>query len=78
MDGDSPCDAPLNEKRRALCAYIRSDMTAADLRWSLFVAAAQNYKFDSVLRPFPPQFQRDDVKDIERLVRTHLHFLNDD
>ncbi|KAJ1521586.1 hypothetical protein ONE63_003238 [Megalurothrips usitatus] len=63
MDGDTaaappPAEPSQLEKRRALCQCIRADVHAADLRWSLFAAAAQSYKYDSVLRPFPPLFLR--------------------
>ncbi|KAK3923753.1 Protein mono-ADP-ribosyltransferase PARP16 [Frankliniella fusca] len=76
MDGDTveaaaaapaPAAPSLQDKRAALAACIRADIYAADLRWSLFVAAAQSFKYDTVLRPFPPQFGRGDVKEIDRL-----------
>ncbi|KAE8751629.1 hypothetical protein FOCC_FOCC001477 [Frankliniella occidentalis] len=57
----------LQDKRLALADCIRADLFAADLRWSLFVAAAQSFKYDTVLRPFPPQFGSADVKEIDRL-----------
>ncbi|KAF0040970.1 hypothetical protein F2P81_006868 [Scophthalmus maximus] len=43
------------------------DPIAADLRCSLFVAAAQNYKRDSLLRPFPPRYISGANKDFEEL-----------
>lgn len=69
MDGDSlpQVTTTTQEKRQALSKCIRSDIHAADVRWSLFVAAAQSYKYDTILRPFPPQFICDGVKEIDRL-----------
>ena len=40
----------------ALRARIGEGPRAADLRWSLLVAAMSNYRHDSVLRPFPPMY----------------------
>ncbi|XP_041464105.1 protein mono-ADP-ribosyltransferase PARP16-like [Lytechinus variegatus] len=33
---------------------VKSDVLAADLRWSLFIGALDSYRHDSVLRPYPP------------------------
>lgn len=47
---------------------IWQDPLAADLQWSLFLAALRNYKWDSLLRPFPPMFINDDNdKDLKSL-----------
>lgn len=56
-----------------LAEYIKEkiwqDPLAADLQWSLFLAALKSYRFDSVLRPFPPMFVgEDDEKDLKALV----------
>jgi poly[ADP-ribose] polymerase 16 len=62
------------ELKRIILGKIREDSLAADLRWSLFVAALQSYRCDSVLRPFPPRFIGDDEeKDITRLVSAKSH-----
>lgn len=53
----------------SLMAAVARDLTAADLKWSLFVAACQSYKQDSCLRPFPPMFLKDGNKDFAALVR---------
>jgi hypothetical protein len=53
---------------RNLLKSLKSDSMAADVKWSLFVSAANNYKFDSCLKPFPSQFVKDEEKDIESLV----------
>ncbi|KAJ8249208.1 hypothetical protein GJAV_G00232320 [Gymnothorax javanicus] len=47
---------------------LHRDPVAADLRCSLFVAAALSYKRDSVLRPFPPRYVNGDSKDFEALL----------
>lgn len=60
---------PPEAVRELVCSCLHRDPVAADLRCSLFVAAAQSYKRDSLLRPFPPRYLRADVKDFEELVR---------
>ncbi|KAJ9586546.1 hypothetical protein L9F63_028412, partial [Diploptera punctata] len=45
----------------------KNDLQAADVKWSLFVAACQSYRYDSCLKPFPPQFILNGVKDIDSL-----------
>lgn len=53
------------ELKRIVLGKIREDPLASDLRWSLFVAALQSYRCDSVLRPFPPRFiGQDEEKDL--------------
>jgi len=48
---------------------IADDKQARDLVWSLFVAALQSYRFDTVLRPFPSPFiDADGEKDVKSLV----------
>lgn len=60
---------PPEAVRELVCSCLHRDPVAADLRCSLFVAAAQNYKRDSLLRPFPPRYISGDNKDFEELVR---------
>uniref|UniRef100_A0A3Q3E5L5 Poly [ADP-ribose] polymerase n=1 Tax=Hippocampus comes TaxID=109280 RepID=A0A3Q3E5L5_HIPCM len=55
--------------RELVCSCLHRDPVAADLRCSLFIAAAQNYKKDSLLRPFPPRYIHKDSKDFDALVR---------
>lgn len=57
-----------SKKLRHLRSILEKDSRAIDMKWSLFVAACQSYRFDTVLRPFPPAFVKDGVKDIELLV----------
>lgn len=47
--------------------FISSDLSAADLKISLFNAALNSYRFDSVLNPYPstlmnPSSKEEDVK----------------
>lgn len=60
---------PAEAVRELVCSCLHRDPVAADLRCSLFVAAAQSYKRDSLLRPFPPRYLRGDIKDFDELVR---------
>ncbi|GLG99731.1 Poly [ADP-ribose] polymerase [Gryllus bimaculatus] len=46
---------------------LESDLPSADVKWSLFVAACQSYRYDSCLKPFPPLFMKGDTKDIDGL-----------
>lgn len=59
---------PAEVVRELVCSCLHRDPVAADLRCSLFVAAAQNYKRDSLLRPFPPHYISEDNKDFEELL----------
>lgn len=58
-----------SQQLQSVVAVVARDLTAADLKWSLFVAACQSYKQDSCLRPFPPMFLKDGSKDFTALVR---------
>lgn len=60
---------PPDAVRELVCSCLHRDPVAADLRCSLFVAAAQNYKRDSLLRPFPAKYLSGENKDFEDLVR---------
>ena len=63
------------DKHSLLKDKIKYDPLSADLRWSLFVGALQSYRFDTVLRPFPPSFCLDNgEKDIKRLVNHNIVF----
>ncbi|XP_061078130.1 protein mono-ADP-ribosyltransferase PARP16 isoform X2 [Conger conger] len=53
--------------RELVRLHLHGDPVAADLRCSLFVAAALSYKRDSVLRPFPPRYVSGDSKDFDAL-----------
>lgn len=46
---------PEEAKERVL-QRLESDLTSADLQWSLFIAALESYRHDSILRPFPSAY----------------------
>ncbi|KAJ9579800.1 hypothetical protein L9F63_004546 [Diploptera punctata] len=57
----------IGSKAIELRNMLENDLQAADVKWSLFVAACQSYRYDSCLKPFPPQFILNGVKDIDSL-----------
>ncbi|KAH3840096.1 protein mono-ADP-ribosyltransferase PARP16-like isoform X2 [Dreissena polymorpha] len=61
----------VGEEVTELAEYIKEkiwqDPLAADLQWSLFIAALRNYRVDTVLRPFPPMFLNGEEKDLNAL-----------
>ncbi|KAM9753454.1 protein mono-ADP-ribosyltransferase PARP16 [Menidia menidia] len=59
---------PPEAVRELVSSCLHRDPVAADLRCSLFVAAAKSYKRDSLLRPFPPLYISGDNKDFEELL----------
>ncbi|XP_069672200.1 protein mono-ADP-ribosyltransferase PARP16-like [Periplaneta americana] len=56
-----------DRKSVLLQCVLEKDPQAADVKWSLFVAACQSYRYDSCLKPFPPQFIINGAKDIDSL-----------
>lgn len=57
-------------KVKALYDRIDADIDASDIKWTLFVSAAQSYRFDSRLSPYPPQFiAANDKFDIDKIIR---------
>ncbi|XP_070541809.1 protein mono-ADP-ribosyltransferase PARP16-like [Ptychodera flava] len=46
----------MSEERERVLGKLDEDPLAADIQLSLFISAAQNYRHDTVLRPFPPAF----------------------
>lgn len=65
----SPPSQISEDARARVRKIIAEDVTAADLQWSLFVAALRSYRYDTVLRPFPTSFadQETDTKRIDEL-----------
>jgi hypothetical protein len=57
-----------DKKTVTLRNILERDPKGADLKWSLFVAACRSYRYDSCLKPFPPEFINNGLKDIEYLV----------
>ncbi|XP_012536292.2 protein mono-ADP-ribosyltransferase PARP16 isoform X2 [Monomorium pharaonis] len=59
----------VEQKISLLKHLLEKDPTAADLKWSLFVAASNTYRYDSCLKPFPPMYIKNECKNIEALRR---------
>lgn len=50
-------------------SQLTKDIDACDLKWTLFVSAAQSYRYDSRLSPYPAQFiSSKDKFDIDRIL----------
>ncbi|XP_011494163.1 PREDICTED: mono [ADP-ribose] polymerase PARP16 [Ceratosolen solmsi marchali] len=46
---------------------LEKDLKAADFKWSLFIAACHTYRLDTCLKPFPPMYIKNEIKDIDGL-----------
>ncbi|XP_078040203.1 protein mono-ADP-ribosyltransferase PARP16-like isoform X2 [Augochlora pura] len=57
-------------KVSALKFLLENDLKGADLKWSLFVAACNTYRYDTCLKPFPPMYIKNKCKDIDALRGT--------
>jgi len=68
IDRINTTDENAEKKITSLKHLLEKDSKAADLKWSLFVAASNTYRFDSCLKPFPPMYIKNECKDIEALV----------
>lgn len=51
---------------------LEKDIAACDIKWSLFVAAAQSYRYHSRLNPYPPKYatKENSDYDIDRINLT--------
>lgn len=51
---------------------LEKDIAACDIKWSLFVAAAQSYRYHSRLNPYPPKYATKEKSeyDIDRIRLT--------
>lgn len=58
------------DKARELIKVLDKDLDASDFKWTLFVAAANSYKYDSLLRPFPSAYATKKVLNISDLRET--------
>lgn len=58
----------VEKKISSLKHLLEKDPKAADLKWSLFVAASNTYRYDTCLKPFPPMYIKNEYKDIDALV----------
>lgn len=67
---DSPVLSSQDSNARPeVLKILAEDLAAADLQWSLFVAALRSYRYDTVLRPFPASFtdHATDTKHVDEL-----------
>ncbi|KAI8438462.1 hypothetical protein MSG28_010971 [Choristoneura fumiferana] len=73
------CDTNLSENNQArleslekkavhLRLVLEKDFKAADIKWSMFVSAAFSFRYESCLRPFPPAFMKNGIKDMDELL----------
>ncbi|CAH0405399.1 unnamed protein product [Chilo suppressalis] len=58
----------LEKKAVHLRLVLEKDFKAADIKWSLFVSAAFSFRYESCLRPFPPAFIKNGIKDMDELL----------
>ncbi|XP_076249321.1 protein mono-ADP-ribosyltransferase PARP16-like [Calliopsis andreniformis] len=66
---ESASQEDIEKKVLALKHLLEKDLKAADLKWSLFIAACYTYRYDTCLKPFPPMYVKNECKDIEALRR---------
>lgn len=55
------------EKVKKLIEILENDLIASDFKWTLFVAAANSYKYGSLLKPIPSMFVNNETLDIFKL-----------
>ncbi|XP_011204890.2 protein mono-ADP-ribosyltransferase Parp16 [Bactrocera dorsalis] len=68
-NGDYQIPADIQDKINALRFLLETDLIACDAKWTLFVAAALSYRYDTQLKPFPPRFVSTDAGlDIDALI----------
>lgn len=70
-DSDLAANIPLSEINKIISELIEileRDSNACELKWTLFVAAAQSYRYDSQLKPFPPFYQDGQSVNITELL----------
>lgn len=72
---DSTSQEDVEKKIQCLKHLLEKDLRAADLKWSLFVAACNTYRYDTCLKPFPSMYIKNECKDIEALVIFLKYFI---
>lgn len=55
------------EKVKKLTEILENDLIASDFKWTLFVTAANSYKYDSLLKPIPSMYINNQTLDIFKL-----------
>ena len=51
-----------------LVELLSADLMACDLKITIFISTLTSFKQDSLLKPFPPMFVEDGVKNWDKLV----------
>ena len=60
----------MNDDDNEFLEYIKSNLTEVDLTLAVFALAVSNYKYESLVKPFPPMYVLSNGnKDITSLVR---------
>ncbi|XP_037948973.1 protein mono-ADP-ribosyltransferase Parp16-like [Teleopsis dalmanni] len=69
---DEESDPPeqTSEKLNELKLIFDLDFVGCEAKWSLFVAAAVNYRWEELLHPIPHRYKGNTIEHIERLLRT--------
>lgn len=57
-------------KAAAVLRVLNEDIKAADLKWSLFIAASDSFRHETCLKPFPPKYVNAGTKDFDALVNS--------
>ena len=55
-------------------SLLDNNPISSDFLISVLWAAATNYKHDTLLRPFPSQYIREEQKDVDALVRLYYTY----
>jgi len=67
-DGETQ-NSRINQVQQRVVEIMEKDLFAAEMKLSLFMCALQSYRYDSILRPFPPVgLKEDGSKDVQKLV----------
>ena len=68
------------EKRRFVHCRLKEDLMASDLQVSLLMTAQASYRYDTVLRPFPPMYNgaTPEERDYKTLVSAYIPIVSCD
>lgn len=69
IESGNESDETFSQVQERVVDLLERDLLASELKICLFMSALETYRYDSVLRPFPPVGLRDDgSKDVQKLV----------
>lgn len=68
----SKCNAStdIDEKLTALQTELTDDLNACDMKWTFFVAAANSYRHETIMKPYPTHPTNGKPYEIENLRET--------